>query len=42
MHYGPNAFTRNGLPTIMPRKQASIGQRIGFSKLDAWKINTLY
>uniref|UniRef100_A0A914MS56 Metalloendopeptidase n=1 Tax=Meloidogyne incognita TaxID=6306 RepID=A0A914MS56_MELIC len=42
MHYGPNAFTRNGLPTIMPRRQAAIGQRVGFSKLDAWKINTLY
>jgi len=41
MHYGPNAFTRNGLPTIMPRRQAAIGQRVGFSKLDAWKINTL-
>nr|CAD2205265.1 unnamed protein product [Meloidogyne enterolobii] len=30
MHYGPNAFTRNGLPTIMPRRQAAIGQRVGF------------
>ncbi|KAL3095861.1 hypothetical protein niasHS_005620 [Heterodera schachtii] len=42
MHYGPNAFTRNGMPTIVPRRQATIGQRSGFSKLDAWKINALY
>ncbi|KAI3415394.1 Astacin (Peptidase M12A) [Globodera pallida] len=42
MHYGPNAFTRNGLPTMVPRRQTSIGQRSGFSKLDAWKINALY
>jgi len=43
MHYGPSAFTRNGLPTIVPKRRgASIGQRSGFSKLDSYKINTLY
>lgn len=30
------------MPTIVPKRQASIGQRIGFSKTDSYKINTLY
>lgn len=42
MHYGPAAFSRNGLPTIVPKKQALIGQRSGFSETDSYKINTLY
>ncbi|KAI1732146.1 astacin (Peptidase family m12A) domain-containing protein [Ditylenchus destructor] len=42
MHYGPTAFSRNGMPTIVPRRKAAIGQRSGFSKLDSYKINTLY
>uniref|UniRef100_A0A915D7Q1 Metalloendopeptidase n=1 Tax=Ditylenchus dipsaci TaxID=166011 RepID=A0A915D7Q1_9BILA len=42
MHYGPSAFSRNGMPTIVPRRKATIGQRSGFSKTDSYKINTLY
>lgn len=30
------------MPTIVPKKQTSIGQRTGFSKIDSYKINTLY
>lgn len=43
MHYGSTAFSKNGQPTMLPKKNgAQIGQRDGFSKVDTFKINTLY
>ncbi|KHJ98666.1 shTK domain protein [Oesophagostomum dentatum] len=43
MHYAPTAFSKNGKPTIEPRKKGvEIGQRIGFSDTDLYKINKLY
>ncbi|KAL3099442.1 hypothetical protein niasHS_002897 [Heterodera schachtii] len=43
MHYGPYAFTKNGKPTIQPKQPGkTIGQRIGFSQNDLYKINRLY
>lgn len=43
MHYGSRAFSRNGMPTILPRRgRIYIGQRRGFSDLDIRKANTLY
>lgn len=45
MHYGPKAFTRNELPTLMVRDTnypRMIGQRLGLSKTDARQANLLY
>uniref|UniRef100_A0A0N5CCG7 Metalloendopeptidase n=1 Tax=Strongyloides papillosus TaxID=174720 RepID=A0A0N5CCG7_STREA len=43
MHYAPTAFSKNGKITIEPRKKGvEIGQRVGFSPLDLYKINKLY
>ncbi|CAJ0608745.1 unnamed protein product [Cylicocyclus nassatus] len=43
MHYAPTAFSKNGKPTIEPRKKGvEIGQRYGFSETDLYKINKLY
>ncbi|ETN77734.1 shTK domain protein, partial [Necator americanus] len=43
MHYASTAFSKNGKPTIEPRKKgAEIGQRTGFSDIDLYKINKLY
>ena len=43
MHYAATAFSKNGKPTIEPKKKgAQIGQRAGFSETDIYKINKLY
>ena len=43
MHYAPTAFSKNGKPTIEPKKKGiEIGQRVGFSQNDLFKINKLY
>ncbi|CAK5120168.1 unnamed protein product [Meloidogyne enterolobii] len=43
MHYGPLAFSKNGKPTIEPKeKSVTIGQRLGFSPTDLYKVNKLY
>ncbi|CAI5454942.1 unnamed protein product [Caenorhabditis angaria] len=43
MHYAPTAFSKNGKPTIEPiEKDVEIGQRLGFSENDIYKINMLY
>ncbi|KAI1702753.1 astacin (Peptidase family m12A) domain-containing protein [Ditylenchus destructor] len=43
MHYGPTAFSKNGLHTIDPNQAGvEIGQRVGFSATDLFKINKLY
>ena len=41
MHYGAEAFSANGRPTIIPRHQARIGQRKGLSNTD-WKHVQIY
>ena len=43
LHYDMYAFSKNGLPTIVPTKPGvTIGQRRGFSSIDVYKINKLY
>lgn len=46
MHYSVTAFSKNGGPTITPKKKVlngvKIGQRRGFSEKDLLKINTMY
>ncbi|KAE9556216.1 hypothetical protein FO519_000555 [Halicephalobus sp. NKZ332] len=43
MHYASTAFSKNGKPTIEPKKKGvEIGQRTGFSETDIYKINKLY
>jgi hypothetical protein len=44
MHYGPTAFSSNGLPTIVSRRglDSQMGQRTGMNSTDKSTINTLY
>ncbi|XP_031620738.1 zinc metalloproteinase nas-4-like isoform X2 [Contarinia nasturtii] len=44
MHYSPNAFSRNGQPTITAKRYGSnnMGQRDAFSAQDVQKINKMY
>jgi hypothetical protein len=42
MHYGPTAFSRNGLPTIVPIGGQAIGQRMELSEADVSAIHALY
>ncbi|CAF1549540.1 unnamed protein product, partial [Rotaria sordida] len=44
MHYEANAFSFNGLNTIIPTKNASavLGQRIGMSPIDILEVQRYY
>ncbi|TMW47783.1 hypothetical protein DOY81_007121 [Sarcophaga bullata] len=43
MHYGPKAFSKNGLNTIVPLKEnVQIGQQSGLSQKDILKLNKMY
>uniref|UniRef100_A0A8C9VG77 Metalloendopeptidase n=1 Tax=Scleropages formosus TaxID=113540 RepID=A0A8C9VG77_SCLFO len=44
MHFGKYAYSEDGDPTILPKKNpnAQLGQRFGPSELDKFKINKLY
>ena len=44
MHYGAYDFSYNGKPTIVAKFSGaeSMGQREHYSKVDWWKLRTLY
>jgi hypothetical protein len=42
MHYPKDAFTKNGLDTIVVKNGAEIGQRDGLSQWDGYKVNKMH
>lgn len=43
LHYSSTAFSKNGNPTIIPfEKDVEIGQRLGMSNKDIYKLNLMY
>lgn len=44
MHYGPYAFSSNGLPTIVSKRglDSQMGQRSGMNSVDQATVNTIY
>ena len=46
MHYDGNAFSTNGLPTMVPKQAGvvlkSIGLKTAISPIDAAEVKTLY
>jgi hypothetical protein len=44
MHYGADAFSKNGAPTIVSRRRPGeqLGQYVGLSGIDAQELNMLY
>jgi hypothetical protein len=42
MHYSATAFSINGLPTIIPKETAEIGQRLKLSEGDIKAVQQMY
>ena len=42
MHYSATAFSINGLPTIIPKEPAAIGQRLKLSDGDIKAVEQMY
>ena len=43
MHFGMYVLSKNGQPTLVPKKPGvTIGQRKGLSNMDIYKINQIY
>ena len=44
MHYEANAFTSNGQPTIIPKRNLTtpLGQRVGMSAIDIAEVQRYY
>jgi len=42
MHYDGYAFSKNGLPTLVPTSSVGIGQRVRLATCDIELIQTVY
>ena len=42
MHYDKYAFSKNGKPTMVPKKNVEIGNKDGLSKTDIKEIKSAY